>query len=172
MTKRKSRNLQSRIHKARRKPDALTIQQRSARMSKIRATNTAFEAAFARALASACPQPFDQNCRDIFGKPDFVFRPYKVCVFLDSDFWHGWQFPRWKHKMKNDFWRGKIIANRRRDLRVNRKLRQDGWRVVRIWEHDIQRSLPRQIERVRLALDPPGDRRPIVGDLEMSSVPG
>ena len=117
-------------------------------MSKIRGKQTAFEEEFVQAFTSICDAPFDRNCADVLGKPDLVFRKARVCVFLDSDFWHGWQFPRWAHKMKNDFWREKILTNRRRDVRVSRALRGQGWRVVRIWEHKIRLSLDRQIERL------------------------
>ena len=46
---------------------------------------------------------FRTNVGDLRGKPDIVFQKEKVCVFLDSDFWHGWQYPRWKKVLKNDF---------------------------------------------------------------------
>jgi DNA mismatch endonuclease (patch repair protein) len=65
----------------------------------------------------------------------------KVCIFLDSDFWHGWQYPRWKHLLKSDFWRQKIERNRERDRQVSRKLRQQKWRVVRVWEHNLRKNL-------------------------------
>ena len=72
------------------------------------------------------------------GKPDFVFRPQKVAVFVDGCFWH--KCPRcFKSPSSNaDYWVPKIQGNVRRDRRVNRQLRQRGWRVVRVWEHSLR----------------------------------
>ncbi len=83
---------------------------------------------------------------------DIVFRRAKVAVFVDGDFWHGWRLPAWEHKL-SPFWRDKLHANRTRDRRNFRRLRADGWRVVRIWQHEIANSLPRCIERIVGALD-------------------
>ena len=44
-----------------------------------------------------------QLVKDIKGNPDIVFRSKKICVFIDSDFWHCWQFPRWKKTFKMIF---------------------------------------------------------------------
>ncbi len=68
--------------------------------------------------------------------------------FLASDFWHGWQYPRWKHLLKNDFWRNKIENNRRRDRRTTQFLRRDGWKVIRIWEHEIKKGTTKNIELI------------------------
>lgn len=75
----------------------------------------------------------------MFGKPDFVFRKEQVVVFVDGCFWHS--CPRHATKPKNNaaFWRRKFAANKERDRLVNRRLRRGGWRVVRLWEHDLTR---------------------------------
>src|SRR4051794_16328767 len=73
-------------------------------------------------------------------------------VDLDSDFWHGWQYPRWKHLLKDDFWRGKISKNRQRDIRNKRLLKQTGWKVIRIWEHQIKHYPEKAIDRILSAL--------------------
>ena len=85
---------------------------------------------------------------DLKGKPDIVFYRYKVCVFLDSDFWHGWQYPRWKHLLKNDFWRSKIENNRDRDRKTTAYLRRHGWAIVRIWEHSIKNNRYFEIDKI------------------------
>ena len=117
--------------------DKLTRKRRSALMSLIRSKNTDFETKFFKRLKKDGVK-FEAHPKDILGHPDFVIRRKKICVFLDSDFWHGWQYPRWKHKLKNDWWREKIERNRRRDDRVTRTLRRSGWSVVRIWEHEAK----------------------------------
>ena len=109
-------------------------------MSKIRSKDTKFEKEFIAALKKATRKKFKTNVASIKGKPDIVFEKDKVCVFLDSDFWHGWQYPRWKHLLKNDFWRTKIENNRKRDKKTTAYLRRHGWKVIRIWEHNITKK--------------------------------
>jgi len=137
----KIRNQLGRNFKTERKGDTLTIEKRSALMSKIKSKETNFELRFFQSLKDNRIK-FESHPKDILGHPDLVIRKKKTCVFLDSDFWHGWQYPRWKHKLKNDFWREKIERNRKRDQFVNFKLRKSGWHVIRLWEHDLKRKDP------------------------------
>ena len=95
------------------------------------------------------------DSRDIPGRPDFVFRERRVAVFCDGDFWHGWQFSRWRLKLSQK-WEEKIEANRRRDVRNHRALRRAGWRVVRLWEHQIEASAEACLARVLYALEARG----------------
>lgn len=73
-------------------------------------------------------------------RPDFVFPKSRVAVFVDGCFWHG--CPQHATKPRNNaaFWRKKFAANTRRDQLVTRTLRKDGWRVLRIWEHELARK--------------------------------
>ena len=75
----------------------------------------------------------------IFGRPDFVFRRRRVAVFVDGCFWHCCP----KHSSlpvgHRAFWLKKFTANRKRDRLVNRTLRSLGWRVLRVWEHELAR---------------------------------
>jgi DNA mismatch endonuclease (patch repair protein) len=73
----------------------------------------------------------------IFGKPDFVFRKARLAVFVDGCFWHRCPKHCRMPKSNRGFWRRKFFSNRRRDRLVNRTLRKAGWRVLRIWEHDL-----------------------------------
>jgi len=77
--------------------------------------------------------------RPVFGKPDFVFPSLKLAVFVDGCFWHG--CPKHASKPVNNaaFWTKKLTANKARDRLVTRTLRARGWRVVRIWEHELTR---------------------------------
>jgi len=67
---------------------------------------------------------------------------------LDSDFWHGWQYPKWKRKLKNDFWKKKIEGNRARDRRNTAYLRSKGWQVARIWGHQIKKDIDAAVSSV------------------------
>jgi len=86
------------------------------------------------------------------GKPDIVFVSARVVVFLDGDFWHGYRFGLWEDTL-SAFWRKKIGETRRRDQRNFAKLRRMGWRVVRIWEHSVEKDLEGVIERICVLVD-------------------
>jgi DNA mismatch endonuclease, patch repair protein len=136
----KIRNYQGRNYKKTRKPDLISRRKRSALMSKIRSRGTKFEIEFIKSLKGSTQKKFRTNVKSILGCPDIVFKEQELCVFLDSDFWHGWQYPRWKHLLKDDFWREKIERNRARDRKVSVMLRKNGWIVKRIWEHSIKEN--------------------------------
>lgn len=88
----------------------------------------------------------------LFGKPDFVFRKYRVAIFVDGCFWHSCPRHATFPKQNAAFWEEKLTRNRARDRLVNRTLRRDGWRVVRIWEHELKAkhrtALARRLRRV------------------------
>lgn len=122
--------------------DRLSPADRSSLMSKIRSRGTKFENEFVKLIKAATRNKFEQNAKDLIGKPDVLFRKEKICIFLDSDYWHGWQFPRWKNLLKNDYWKEKIDRNRKRDRKVTSTLRRNGWTVVRLWGHDVKNTEP------------------------------
>ena len=76
----------------------------------------------------------------VFGKPDFVFPKLKLAVFVDGCFWHGCPIHATQPKTNAEFWQTKIFKNQARDLVVTRTLRRAGWRVMRIWEHELARK--------------------------------
>jgi DNA mismatch endonuclease (patch repair protein) len=84
------------------------------------------------------------------GKPDFVFPRARLIVFIDGDFWHGWRFPQWRDKLQ-PYWREKIERNRRRDRRNMQALRRCGWKVLRVWEHQLQRDPEKVLQRIAAA---------------------
>jgi DNA mismatch endonuclease, patch repair protein len=95
----------------------------------------------------------------IFGKPDFVFIRLKMAIFVDGDFWHGnnWRLrgiSSLKEELEgySEYWKKKILRNIERDQQVNKKLKDMGWLVVRIWESDIKKSPERQALRIKKIL--------------------
>ena len=95
---------------------------------------------------------FRRHVRALPGSPDIVFPTEKVAVFVDGDFWHGWRLPAWEHKLSK-FWRDKLRANRTRDQRNFRRLRANGWKVIRIWQHELKRKgESRFLQRIQRAL--------------------
>jgi DNA mismatch endonuclease (patch repair protein) len=120
-------------------------------MGNNRSKNTAIERALAAALRSD-GRRFALHARYLPGSPDFVFLEAQVAVFVDGDFWHGWRLPAWERKLSR-FWREKLRRNRRRDVSAHRKLRHHGWKVVRIWEHQLDKNMPHCLQRVGSAVD-------------------
>ena len=149
---RRTKNYLNRNFKKERSDDSLSTKKRSELMSKIRSKETKFEQEIVCALKKTTRKKFQTNVASIRGKPDIVFHKYKVCVFLDSDFWHGWYYPKWKHLLKNDFWREKIENNRKRDRRNTSYLRRNGWTVLRFWEHEIKKNQEQVLREITLTL--------------------
>lgn len=147
--KRKIRNYLGRNLQNKNSGDKLSKKERSILMSKIRSKNTLLENNFTKLLRKETRLRFLTHQRDITGNPDIVFKSRKICVFIDSDFWHGWQFPRWKETLKNDFWKEKIENNRKRDKKVTTYLRRNGWIVIRLWEHQIKKDKERLIKNIK-----------------------
>jgi DNA mismatch endonuclease (patch repair protein) len=75
--------------------------------------------------------------QSLIGKPDFVFRRSRVCVFVDGCFWHGCPKCYRSPSSNQVYWSAKVERNRARDRLVTRTLKASGWRVLRIWEHQL-----------------------------------
>jgi DNA mismatch endonuclease, patch repair protein len=90
----------------------------------------------------------------IFGKPDFAFLEYKIAIFADSEFWHGycWQKRKLEIKTNVDFWVAKIERNIERDAGVTSKLQGSGWIVVRLWGHEILKEPQYCEDKIKEAL--------------------
>ena len=84
------------------------------------------------------------------GAPDILFLRSRLAVFLDGCFWHGCRRCRTIPATNHSFWAHKIQRNRERDRRVARMLRTAGWRVIRIWEHELKPGGGRALRRVLL----------------------
>jgi DNA mismatch endonuclease, patch repair protein len=150
--------------------DNLTREQRSYMMSRVRSKDTRPEL-LVRKLAHARGLRFRKHCTHLPGSPDLVFARARVVVFVDGDYWHGWRFSSWKEKLA-PYWKQKITNNRRRDQRNFGRLRRDGWLVLRVWEHEIERNPEQCIDRIAAAV---GIRvpleRPIFRRVQMRAVP-
>lgn len=130
--------------------DNLTKAQRSHCMSRVRNRDTDLELALRSELHRRGLR-FRKHIRTLPGTPDVVFTRQRVAVFVDGDFWHGYQFARWSSTIP-PFWQQKIAANRARDRRNRQALRRRGWIVIRIWQHEVETDLPRCVERIERAL--------------------
>jgi DNA mismatch endonuclease, patch repair protein len=76
--------------------------------------------------------------RKIEGKPDFVFQKERVALFVDGCFWHGCPIHCRRPISNRSYWLQKITRNQKRDVAIQKKLREMGWHVLRIWEHELR----------------------------------
>jgi len=134
-------------------PDNLTPEQRRKTMAAVKSSDTTLERVL-RAAFLAKRWRFDSYVKELPGNPDFVFAKARLTVFVDGDFWHGWWFPAWRDTLPK-YWQQKIERNRRRDRLNVRRLRRLGWRVLRVWGHDVERRLDTVIERVERLVSTP-----------------
>ena len=126
--------------------DIFSKEKRSWVMSRIRGTNTKIDLKM-RDMLKENRMSFEMYPK-MFGNPDFVNRRKKIVIYCDGDFWHGYRYFEKKRPSKK-FWRDKIETNMKRDQRYSRKLRRDGWSVLRFWEHDIEKNPEKCISRIK-----------------------
>jgi DNA mismatch endonuclease (patch repair protein) len=134
--------------------DVFTKEKRSAVMSRIRGKgNKATEVALATLFRVNGITGWRRHY-PIEGKPDFAFPKLKLAVFVDGCFWHGCPKHATHPKGNGAFWLAKLEANKARDRKVNRLLRLKGWRVLRIWEHDMKPARhPHIMNRITSAMN-------------------
>ncbi|MBF0176970.1 MAG: very short patch repair endonuclease [Magnetococcales bacterium] len=86
---------------------------------------------------------------DLPGTPDFAFIKGKVVVFVDGCFWHGCPIHYTAPVRNAEFWQKKLACNLERDRRVDEELAKMGWRVVRVWEHEVKEDhdIPKNLMR-------------------------
>jgi DNA mismatch endonuclease (patch repair protein) len=95
---------------------------------------------------------FQKHYKNAPGKPDIALPRKKLAVFIDGDFWHGRNY---KHRLKgrntNDPWVQKIVRNIERDRSQYMELISQGWKVLRVWESDVNRKRTREenLEKIK-----------------------
>ncbi|MEO9512971.1 MAG: very short patch repair endonuclease [Flavobacteriaceae bacterium] len=119
-----------------------TTPQRSKIMSKIRGKNTKPELAFRKALWAAGYR-YRIDYKKLIGKPDVVLNKYKTVIFIDGEYWHGynWEERKIKIKTNREFWIPKIERNIQRDAEVNEALKNLGYTIFRFWETEVKKNL-------------------------------
>lgn len=120
-------------------PDKFTKETRGRIMSSIRGKNTKPEIAVRKILWHNGVR-YRIHDRSIFGTPDISIKKKKIAVFIDGCFWHGCSRCYKEPKTNTEFWRNKIERNKKRRHNVRLVLKQDGWKIFEIWEHDIDRN--------------------------------
>lgn len=87
----------------------------------------------------------------LIGKPDFVFPRLKIAIFVDGCFWHGCPKHCRMPSSNVGYWNSKIEKNKARDKKITKILKIKGWKVIRIWEHEIKSGkLDRKLKQIVL----------------------
>lgn len=123
---------------------------RSENMSRIRSRNTGPELRLRKAL-------WAEGCRyrlysDLPGRPDLAFIRERLAVFVDGCFWHGCPEHYSAPRTREEFWKSKLRRNVLRDIAAEDALISKGWRLIRIWQHDLK-DTDAAVRNVLLLLD-------------------
>ena len=134
--------------------DVLTKEQRHRNMSNIRSKDTKIECILRKDLWSHGIR-YRKNYSALPGKPDIVITKYRIAVFCDSDFWHGYDWENRKSRIKSnqEYWISKIERNMKRDQEVTLALVDQGWIVLRFWEHTIRKELEGCVNDIQETID-------------------
>jgi len=132
--------------------DVISREKRSALMSRIRGSDTEPEIAVRRGLHRAGFR-FRLHQRNLPGSPDLVLAKFGAVIFVHGCFWHRHRGCRlaYRPKSRTGFWTEKFRQNRARDRRLQRELRDRGWRVLVVWECTLRKHADRvkAIERIK-----------------------
>jgi len=127
--------------------DIFTKKTRSHIMASIKSKNTSPEIKIFKELKRKGIY-FQKHYKRACGSPDIAIPHKKIAIFIDGDFWHGFRYPIWRERLNSNFWNNKIENNRIRDKRNHSKLRRSGWKVLRVWEHDIENNMDDTINKI------------------------
>lgn len=129
--------------------DVMTPEQRSRTMSHIKGKDTSIEVAFRKALWHKGYR-YRKNYKALPGTPDIAITKYKIAIFCDSEFFHGynWEIKKQKLGQNRDYWINKIERNMARDRETDFKLIAMDWVPVHFWGQEIQKHIDECVEAV------------------------
>ena len=132
--------------------DVLTQEQRKLNMSRIRAKNTGPEVKLRKMLFVEGIRGYRIHYK-LPGKPDIVFTKKKIAIFIDGCFWHKCPVCFQEPETRKEFWMKKIQSNIDRDKKVNEQLKDEGWTVMRFWEHDVRKNPESIVKKIAEILE-------------------
>ena len=124
------------------------------RMANVKLKNGACEKALAKALWHEGVR-YRLNYKALPGSPDIAITKYRIAVFVDGEFWHGYKWEERRNRIKSnkEYWIEKIEENIERDKRNNDQLLRLGWYTLRFWSKDITKDLPGCVQSVMSTID-------------------
>ncbi len=131
--------------------DPLSREQRSRLMASVKGKNTGLEKRLRSALWAKGIRGYRINFR-MLGTPDIFFQNCRLAIFVDGCFWHKCPICYSEPNTNREYWAKKVEENVKRDRLVDKNLRDSGYKVVRIWEHEIKDSLDEVVRRITIQL--------------------
>ena len=119
--------------------DTVSKKKRSEIMFNVKSKDSKIEVLFRKALWKKGLR-YSKNSSKYFGKPDVVLLKYKTAIFLDSCFWHGCKRHCRIPTVRKKYWVAKMARNKERDKEVSRYYKKKGWKIFRIWEHNLEKE--------------------------------
>lgn len=129
--------------------DHLTPEKRSWNMSQIHSTDTTIEVKVRKELFRRGFR-YRKNVKALPGKPDIVLPKYRTVIFVHGCFWHRHQGCKdaTMPKSRTEFWQEKFNKNIANDIKHQSELEAMGWRVITIWECEVNRDFETTIAQV------------------------
>lgn len=140
--------------------DDLTAEQRRKNMKHIRSKDTKAEIVLRKSLWHRGYR-YRKNYKELPGHPDIVLTRFRLCIFVDSEFFHGKGFDgdyqskkysslreQLEHGDNPDYWIGKIKRNMQRDIEVDKALHAQNWSVLHFWSKDVLKNAEKCVDAV------------------------
>jgi len=127
--------------------DNLTKEQRTKNMKAIK-SQSALENKVTKALWRMGFR-FRKNV-NLYGKPDIAIKKYKIVIFIDSCFWHCCPLHGNMPKSNKEYWMSKLSRNISRDKEVNTYYLENGWNLLRMWEHEFKENFTNSVNKIAI----------------------
>lgn len=128
-------------------------------MSRIKGKDTSIEKILRKELYSAHHR-YRKNVSNLPGHPDILLSKYRICIFCDGDFFHGYDLNKIESNLKEnkEYWYNKIKRNQERDRKEEAKLVEMGYVVLRFWEHEIKNDIRKVMNEIEMTVLKQKDR--------------
>ncbi|MDE7056362.1 MAG: very short patch repair endonuclease [Lactobacillus sp.] len=98
---------------------------------------------------------YRRNYKKLPGKPDIAITKYKIAIFVDGEFWHGYDWKHYKKHLKRnrEYWIHKIEYNMRRDQENDQKLKEMGWTPMHFWAKLVLKHTNYCVELIKFKIN-------------------
>lgn len=122
-------------------------------MSRIKGKDTSIEKILRKELYLAHYR-YRKNVSNLPGHPDILLSKYRICIFCDGDFFHGYDLNKIESNLKEnkEYWYNKIKKNQERDRKEEIKLVEMGYVVLRFWEHEIKTDIKSVMNEIEMTV--------------------
>jgi DNA mismatch endonuclease (patch repair protein) len=140
-------------------------------MARIKGKDTSPELRLRRALWAAGLR-YRVHYRTPAGRADLALVKARIAIYLDGCFFHGCPEHYVRPRSRTDFWSAKLRGNVERDRRQTLTLEAAGWRVCRVWEHEVFEALASIVDRIRQVAAGSTEHGPAWRVIQADAIPG